>query len=294
MKKNQNIEQFDLQLKQSLENVQVPVPSGVWQSVGSAIGTNATVAAKISLVKILSLKYIATAIISGAIAWGVYEKLNNEEEIKSLTTPEIKKEVTTTNNEQIEINNTANSSETKTNTNSSNTISNDIKQVNDTLKEIAVKHEVYKTDTSKQFPEKNKIIIKKEIINTTTQETEKKYSNPEKELEKNNENEEKGDVAIQKNYSSENIIIPNAFTPYEIDGFNDCYRILIENETSFVLQIFDSNRKIVFETTDKNKCWDGKNMNTGELCPKGAYSFRLNYQLNTGYKKTERGLINLF
>lgn len=294
MENNHNIEQFDSMLKQSLENTQIPVPSGVWQSVGSAIGTNTTVAAKISVIKILSLKYITAALVSGAMIWGTYELINKNDDSKTLTsTNNIIEEKLTVAEEQTEVQPTEKAYETNNMNQSNKPVSQKITPVYDTTV-IGDKKDDSKPDSAKQNNEKNKFSPKKENNNITAKEPENKYTNPEKDIVKNNEEESEESKTDENKYSSENIVIPNAFTPYEIDGFNDCYRVLIENETRFILQIFDNNRKKVFETTDKNKCWDGKNMTTGEMCLRGAYSYKLIYELNSGYKKTERGLINLF
>ena len=56
MENNQHINTFDAMLKQSLEGSQMPVPAGVWEAVGSSIGTKAIVATKIAGLKLLILK----------------------------------------------------------------------------------------------------------------------------------------------------------------------------------------------------------------------------------------------
>lgn len=294
MENNNNFNEFDTLLKQSLEGVQIPVPPGVWETVGSSIGAYSAVTSKITILKILSLKYISAVIISGAIILGTYEVFkNNKDELTSTD-----KDKSTNNIEQkTNINETIVSEniekENTINDNFRNKLLNTKTNNADTINESEnSKNNQNKADSSiKNFIEKSKskgeniVIIQgnniekqKEIIHNIDTKTE----------------EENNTSTNDSKYSSENIVIPNAFTPYDVDGYNDCYRIIIENETKFVLQIFDNNRRIIFETNDKNTCWNGKNMNTGEMCPRGAYTYKIIYELISGFKKTETGLLNLF
>lgn len=282
-------------LKQSLEGAKVQVPYGVWESIGSSIGTNAAVSAKISALKILSLKYITAAIVSGAMIWGVYEFISNNNEINIFVknTNEVSINENQKPKTENNLKNEEENLEVKTDLNNKTEIIPYPPVINDSsIIQNAEKQVLPKTDTSKKhITEKSKANLKNDFKDN------KDDVIPDSEIVKNNEektNDNDNNTSIENKYSSENILIPNAFTPYEIDGFNDCFKILIENETKFVLQIFDENRVIVFETTDKNNCWNGINKNNGEMCKRGAYSFKLIYELNSGYRKTERGLINLF
>lgn len=74
------------------------------------------------------------------------------------------------------------------------------------------------------------------------------------------------------------VIIPNTFTPNG-DGKNDKFVILIENEQFYSLTIMDRNGKEVFESTDKNIQWDGKDYKSGAVCPAGTYYRVFRYQL---------------
>ena len=54
------------------------------------------------------------------------------------------------------------------------------------------------------------------------------------------------------------VFVPSAFTPNN-DGLNDLFRALgTEAVTEFTMKIFDRAGQIIFQTTDKNKGWDGK------------------------------------
>ena len=49
---------FDAMLKQSLENSQMPVPQGAWESVASSLGAQAVVATKVAGLKLLLFKSV--------------------------------------------------------------------------------------------------------------------------------------------------------------------------------------------------------------------------------------------
>ncbi|MCC6721339.1 MAG: gliding motility-associated C-terminal domain-containing protein [Bacteroidia bacterium] len=294
MENNNNFNEFDTLLKQSLEGAQIPVPPGVWETVGSSIGAYSAVTSKITLLKILSLKYISAVIISGAVIWGTYEALkNNKDEFAS-----------TDKDKKINI------VEQKTNNNEPTVTENNEKEnsVTDNLRTTIELPKTVNTDSiyKSENPKNNLSKVDSSIKNNTEKpkhkddkivnEQKNKIENHKETIQNNDSKpeEENNTSTNDSKYSSENIVIPNAFTPYDVDGYNDCYRIIIENETKFVLQIFDNNRRIIFETNDKNTCWNGKNKNTGEMCPRGAYTYKIIYELISGFKKTETGLLNLF
>lgn len=72
--------------------------------------------------------------------------------------------------------------------------------------------------------------------------------------------------------------IPNTFSPNG-DGLNDKFVVLIEDEEFYSLTIMDRNGKQVFESTDKNIQWDGKDYKTGAACPAGNYYRVFRYKL---------------
>lgn len=87
--------------------------------------------------------------------------------------------------------------------------------------------------------------------------------------------------------------IPNVFTP-NIDGKNDEFEIMLENEILYDLKITDRKGNIVFESRDKNKHWQGIDMYTGKACDEGMYIYAFKYQV-TGMKEAQTlsGWINL-
>ncbi|MEP7238004.1 MAG: T9SS type B sorting domain-containing protein [Ferruginibacter sp.] len=88
------------------------------------------------------------------------------------------------------------------------------------------------------------------------------------------------------------LYIPSAFTP-NADGKNDEFKSYFgENVTAYNLQIFSRYGKLVFETTDKNKGWDGTYK--GVVQPQGMYVWIVNYEVNgKPYKQLLKGSVLL-
>jgi gliding motility-associated-like protein len=91
------------------------------------------------------------------------------------------------------------------------------------------------------------------------------------------------------------ILPPNVFSP-NVDEFtgvdpdgnpgNNTFNIVIDGEEKYDLVIFDRWGVRVFESTDKNKDWNGQINNTGAKCPDGTYYYILNYRFK-GMDKDE-------
>ncbi len=88
------------------------------------------------------------------------------------------------------------------------------------------------------------------------------------------------------------IKIPNVYTPNG-DGSNDNFMIDIEGEDKYDLQIFNRWGNKVFESRDKTKTWNGKDMNDGGECPAGVYYFIFNYQLRAQDPTSVTGTVTL-
>lgn len=83
---------------------------------------------------------------------------------------------------------------------------------------------------------------------------------------------------ILKN-STDDIIIPNAFTPNG-DGKNDFFKINISNYTSYDLKIFDRNGRIIFQSNNAENAWNGTF--AGKKCNADSYYWTLNYKFENG------------
>lgn len=116
----------------------------------------------------------------------------------------------------------------------------------------------------------------KAVVAGNTPPVERVKETPE-ETDQDDDQQTETPVATEREEYGE-VIVPNTFTPNG-DGRNDKYVILIENEQFYSLTIMDRNGKEVFESTDKNNQWDGKDYKTGAVCPAGTYYRVFRYQL---------------
>ena len=77
--------------------------------------------------------------------------------------------------------------------------------------------------------------------------------------------------------------VATVFTP-DGDGKNDKLDIIIANESYYDVKIYDKEMKVVFESDNKEKTWDGTRMNLGEPCDPGDYTLIFTYR----YKNSEK------
>ena len=84
---------------------------------------------------------------------------------------------------------------------------------------------------------------------------------------------------------------PDIFTPNN-DGKNDTFSpsLLNINTNTYALTIFDRWGNKLFETSNYNQGWDGRQKN-GSLLPSDVYSYKITYQTNLGVEKEEKGKI---
>lgn len=84
------------------------------------------------------------------------------------------------------------------------------------------------------------------------------------------------DTASVKIYVEPNltVYIPNAFTP-DGDGTNDCFEVISSGASNkgFNLSIYNRWGELIFESSQKNACWDGTFNN--KAVPSGLYAFKL-------------------
>lgn len=69
------------------------------------------------------------------------------------------------------------------------------------------------------------------------------------------------------------IVVPNVFSPNG-DMINDGFGIQTSGLTEYKLSIYDRWGLLMFESTDVNQFWDGKNLDN-KLCPDGTYYYIL-------------------
>ena len=78
--------------------------------------------------------------------------------------------------------------------------------------------------------------------------------------------------------------VPNIFTPNN-DGQNDFYELVGDHDPCYDemhLVIYNRWGKMVFESTDSNFKWDGKNL-SGNECPDGLYSVIIDGTFGSNY-----------
>lgn len=285
---NQQHNQFDQMLRQSLEGAKLPVPSGVWESVGSSLASKAVVATKVASVKLVIIKSIAGLLLTGGMVWGAYELFTNSNTVPSANnTPQNN---TVSSIAPAEPNLSVEPSAENVQPTSQNTKVYNAPVSYDSM---------FETTQVVSIPAKDTV---KQPIQTSPSVSASEKTNGERKITKSSTNEtpvnetnrqQTTEPTVTPTPEPINLTIPNVFTPYEMDGYNDCFKISIENELKYSIQIFDLNGNKVFESLNKMDCWDGKNIRTGQMCPRGFYTYKLIYELKTGFKKTERGELNL-
>lgn len=130
-----------------------------------------------------------------------------------------------------------------------------------------VNHEEEKTEENNQGAANNEQPSSdKEVVN---KEQENKTVKPETVLEVPEAFEEE----VVKNESKDYSIgqLPNVFTPNN-DGENDYFRIESENLTGFAITILNEQNKIVYQSSNPDFVWDGKD-SAGNPVPDGRYVY---------------------
>lgn len=87
------------------------------------------------------------------------------------------------------------------------------------------------------------------------------------------------------------VFVPNAFSPNN-DGVNDSWLIKDIFVKDYVLKVYDRWGRLVFETLDKNKQWDGKDQE-GNAAPSDVYVFVLTYTGWLGEFGNEKGNVTI-
>jgi gliding motility-associated-like protein len=95
-----------------------------------------------------------------------------------------------------------------------------------------------------------------------------------------------GSVSFTKEPEFANVFTPNG------DGKNDYWFVQIEGEEKYNLRIFDVYQNLLFESTNKEDKWDGKDRN-GNRVEAGTYYFQLSYKMPTKENKQKTGHIVL-
>ncbi len=95
----------------------------------------------------------------------------------------------------------------------------------------------------------------------------------------------------QQNCADCEAFIPSAFTPNG-DGLNDLFKPkFFCYITQFHFRIFNRWGRVIFESNDINKGWDG--FYVGNKLPSGSYVYYIDYKTSTGTVKTAKGLVTI-
>ncbi len=97
-------------------------------------------------------------------------------------------------------------------------------------------------------------------------------------------------VVLRTPCSSTGIYLPNAFTPNG-DGKNDVLYVRGNDLKKFKLEIYDRWGQLVFETTDKNKGWDGNY--SGSALNGAVFGYYLTGDCTTGSSFQKKGNITV-
>lgn len=77
------------------------------------------------------------------------------------------------------------------------------------------------------------------------------------------------EVVVKPEYT---FFVPNVFTPNE-DGLNDYFQGIGRNFKTYHMLIYDRWGKLIYETDEYSKPWDGRVRNSNEVCPVGVYVY---------------------
>lgn len=93
-------------------------------------------------------------------------------------------------------------------------------------------------------------------------------------------------------YTETKIVIPDVFTP---NGLNPIFRpqLLTSTTSDFSMQLFNRWGKLVYETIDEFKGWDGKDKDNGQTCPPGSYIYIIKAKDSTGKELKKVGTVAL-
>ena len=75
------------------------------------------------------------------------------------------------------------------------------------------------------------------------------------------------------------LVLYNVFTPYG-DGFNDVFKLKVENTKHFNIQIYNRWGELVYKSTDPYFEWNGTDINSQKELPAGTYFYIIDYQFN--------------
>lgn len=91
------------------------------------------------------------------------------------------------------------------------------------------------------------------------------------------------------------LLAPNSFSP-DGDGLNDDFmpEKLLVLDAPFEMSVFDLKGKLVYKTNDKNKRWNGRPDNSGDVYPAGSgFIWMVTLKGSDGKEQRYRGQVNI-
>lgn len=88
----------------------------------------------------------------------------------------------------------------------------------------------------------------------------------------------------------EQVFVPNVFTPNG-DDTNEEFKISLSGATQYQINIYNRWGGMVFESTNVDVNWDGKN--DGVVCPEGVYVYVISFKSKNGADKYLHGTVTL-
>jgi hypothetical protein len=286
-----NIErEMDGIFKEGLENSISQVPPGVWESVSSSIGSAATgtAVAGAAAKTAVWMKAAIASLTVAAVASVTYFVVNKDNEKPLIQSEKTVSRFENNKNEVIEKQNQLESNPSNFNDNfeikdkseiqlseskhpeNASVVNNDVLSKGDSIVKpskstpnIDTNKDVLKVDNQSPSVSKTAVEKKDEVF----EEDSNALINDEFKI-KFTENEPIKD--------SSNIVCPNVITPNG-DGKNDCYEVILVNEESFLIQIYDLKMNKLYESTNKYKKWCCELPNGG-IAPAGSYLVVIKYK----------------
>jgi gliding motility-associated-like protein len=88
----------------------------------------------------------------------------------------------------------------------------------------------------------------------------------------------------------EQVFVPNVFTPNG-DDTNEEFKISLSGATQYQINIYNRWGGMVFESTNVDVHWNGKN--DGVVCPEGVYVYVISFKSKNGADKYLHGTVTL-
>ncbi|GAB4253391.1 MAG: hypothetical protein Kow0079_08950 [Vicingaceae bacterium] len=328
MKDFDNIEDL---FKESFENFEADVDPNLWNNIQAKIGQssvpnnpsgNASNTLTTAATKTLATKLIVGIAIGGAMVFGGYQILKNNQPKNDVQQQPIadqapvtneKIEITGTsekldNNEQNTLEKTTEHNEPKTQKINSNPSTNE-NSSSTNLENTATASSNNGNTNENNVPEEVTVVSETQNINNNTNKQDIKNTSSASTNEIEVENHETATQSVNTNPVSENNettnnqpvtsstssldVLPNVITP-NADGKNDILRITGKNLKEIHAQVYDLKGNLIYKWDEIFGFWDGKTMDEQELPNNSKYILIVTAVGEDGKMYKEKQTVTLF